>query len=385
VRKKICLVSSTMYFIDWFLMDQIRALSLAYDVSVCVQHDDPQYFSKKLVDARLVPTGILRKVSPLRDLLALIALVREFRRERYCLVHSTGPKGGLLGMLAAFLCGVPIRIHTFTGQVWTGHSGLSRLILKSFDRLIAGLSTHSLVDSHSQMRFLLEEGVVRSSKSHVLANGSISGVDVTRFSPNPAARDIVRSNHGLSSQDMVFLYMARITKDKGALLMAEGFARYSATVQSNAHLLVVGPDEEGLIPSMRQICVSCIERVHFLGYTTVPEQLIAASDILCLPSYREGFGTVLINAAAGGIPAVAARIYGSEDAVIDGVTGLLHRAGDTDDLVRCMRELACNSRLRARMGAQARERARQEFSQEVVTAAVVDFYSRLVPGEVRAI
>jgi glycosyltransferase involved in cell wall biosynthesis len=374
-----------MYFIDWFLMDQIRALSLAYDVSVCVQHDDPQYFSKKLIDARLVPTRILRKVSPLRDLLALIALMREFRRERYCLVHSTGPKGGLLGMLAAFLCGVPIRIHTFTGQVWTGHNGLSRLILKSFDRLIAGLSTHSLVDSHSQMRFLLEEGVVRSHKSRVLGNGSISGVDVTRFSPDPIARAIMRSNHGLSSQDMVFLYMARITKDKGALLMAEGFARYSATVQGNAHLLVVGPDEEGLIPSMRQICLSCIERVHFLGYTTVPEQLIAASDILCLPSYREGFGTVLINAAAGGIPAVAARIYGSEDAVIDGVTGLLHRAGDADDLVRCMRELACNSQLRARMGVQARERARQEFSQEVVTAAIVDFYSRLLPGEVRAI
>jgi glycosyltransferase involved in cell wall biosynthesis len=374
-----------MYFIDWFLMDQIRALSLAYDVSVCVKHDDPQYFSKKLIDAKLVPTGILRKVSPLRDLLALISLMREFRRERYCLVHSTGPKGGLLGMLAAFLCGVPIRIHTFTGQVWTGHKGLSRLVLKSFDRLIAGLSTHSLVDSHSQMRFLLDERVIRSERAHVLAHGSISGVDATRFSPDPVARDIVRSSHGLSAQAMVFLYMARITQDKGALLMAEGFARYSATVQSDAHLLVVGPDEEGLIPSMRRICVSCIERVHFLGYTSVPEQFIAASDILCLPSYREGFGTVLINAAAVGIPAIAARIYGSEDAVIDGVTGLLHRAGDADDLVRCMTELACNAQLRARMGLQARERACRDFSQEVVTAAVVDFYSRLLPGEVRAI
>jgi glycosyltransferase involved in cell wall biosynthesis len=367
-----------MYFIDWFLLDQIQALSLKYDVTVCVQCEDDQYFSKKGIKARLIPIEIVRKVSPLRDLVAIFALVREFRRNDYALVHSTGPKGGLLAMIASALCRVPCRVHTFTGQVWSERKGVARAVFKCFDWIVARLSTFVLVDSKSQRQFLLDEGVVEPGTSRVLANGSISGVDMERFLPNPTARMELRESCGLQATDLVFLYMARLTRDKGALLMADGFAEFCRTSSECAHLLVVGPDEEGLVPQIRAKCEPYDGRVHVLGFTKVPEKMIAACDVLCLPSYREGFGTVLIDAAAAGVPAIAARIYGSVDAVEEGVTGMLHHAGDIDDLVRCMQVLARNPALRRQFGLQARDRAQRLFSQEAVTAAVVAFYEQIL-------
>jgi lipopolysaccharide/colanic/teichoic acid biosynthesis glycosyltransferase len=128
---------------------------------------------------------------------------------------------------------------------------------------------------------------------------------------------------------------------------------------------------------MADLCGPHRARLHFCGYTPVPERYMAASDILCLPSYREGFGSVAIEAAAAGVPAVASRIYGIVDAVIDGTTGLLYEPGDIDGLAERIECLADPDR-RAVMGAAARRRAVSDFSQDAVTAAVLQTYAGLL-------
>lgn len=380
IGRKVCLVASVQYAVEVFLLDQLSHLSRRYDVTLYVKTDEPDFLVKRGIGVRVVCAPIERRISLLRDLRALVFLIRSFRANSFDLVHSTTPKGGLLAMVAARVAGVPVRIHTFTGQVWGSRAGVMQWILKTADRMIARSATHLLADSFSQREFLIRQRIVSKKKSSVLANGSLSGVDAERFKPDAQARARVRARYNIAESALVFLFMARLTRDKGALAMAEGFARFSRD-GGVANLIVVGPDEEGLRPRMREILGESVERVHFAEYTQVPEEFMAAADIFCLPSYREGFGTVLINAAAVGIPAIASRIYGSEEAIQDNVTGLLHEAGNADELAQTMRRLAQDPGLRAQLGQQAQVRARRDFSEAFVTAAVLAFYATLVPAE----
>jgi glycosyltransferase involved in cell wall biosynthesis len=377
-KKKICLIASAQYFVEVFWIDQIRKLSSQYDVTLLVKTTDPGFLSRYGININVISVPIERRLHLVGDLWAFLRLIVIFRRNSYDLVHSTGPKAALLAPVAGAVAGVPIRVHTFTGQVWAGRSGVMKWILKKADRFGAWAATHILVDSFSQRDFLLQEHIVSAAKSGVIAKGSFNGVNIDLFKPSATLRAKVRLAYSIGPDDFVFLYMARLTRDKGALVMAEAFARFCASNGPVAHLLVVGPDEETIRPTMRELCSSHLGRVHFVEYSLEPEQFMAAADALCLPSYREGFGSVLINAAAVGIPAIASRIYGSEEAVQEGVTGLLHEVGNAVELAEKMTLLYRDPALRERLGASGRARVERDFSEAKVTAAVLDFYEGLL-------
>jgi glycosyltransferase involved in cell wall biosynthesis len=247
-------------------------------------------------------------------------------------------------------------------------------MLKTTDKMLAHFATHVLVDSPSQREFLMRERIVSEKKSGVLANGSISGVDTFRFRPDSELRKSIRQRESIPENDVVFLYIGRLKVDKGVLDLAQAYAQLGLN-HDEAWLLFVGPDEEGLRPRMERICSSHTRRLCFVGYTTAVQEYMAAADVLCLPSYREGFGSVIIEAASAGIPAVASNIYGISDAIETGVTGLLHAAGDIADLQSKMKQMMEDPELRKRMGANARLRAQRRFSKELVSSALLDFYN----------
>lgn len=277
-------------------------------------------------------------------------------------------------MVAATVCRVPVRLHIFTGQVWVTRKGAMRSILKLMDRIVASCATHILADSHSQRDFLISERVVRADKCRVLGKGSIAGVNASRFKPDAEARSRLRAHLGYREDDVVFLYVGRIHREKGMLDLAAAFSRVSA-VDDRVRLLVVGPDENGTLEAMQAALVRATERACFLSYTNEPERYMAAADVFCLPSYREGFGVAVIEAAACGLPTVGTRIYGVTDAVEDGVTGLLFEPGDVGALVECMSRLARNPDLRIAMGRRARENALRDFPEETITRELMQFYA----------
>jgi glycosyltransferase involved in cell wall biosynthesis len=360
-----------------FLLHQLALLQRHYRVTVVLNTDDPEFLRRQGLAVEVIRMPIERRVRPVRDLRALWRLTRLLRRRRFDLVHSIMPKAGLLAMLSACMAGVPARLHTFTGQVWATRRGAARWLLKQADRITARCATDLLVDSGSQRAFLSAEGVVSQDKAQMLGRGSVCGVDLQRYRPDAATREQLRRELGISSQAPVFLYLGRLTRDKGALLMARAFAHYAERA-AEAHLLVVGPDEDGLLPHMRRLCQGCAARVHFFGYTEEPERFMAAAGVLCMPSYREGFGNVFINAGAAGIPVIGSRIYGSVDAVVEGETGLLFTPGSLDELSACMERLAGDGELRARLGHAGRARAERDFDQDRVAAALLELYRKLL-------
>jgi len=373
-RWRICIVVSDFMTVQAFLQDQIRALSEMYEVTVAANTDDRDSLRRLGLNAELVPVFIPRAIHPWRDVRALLSLYSLFRKRKFDLVHSITPKAGLLSMAAGRLAGLPVRIHTFTGQVWATRSGLTRRLLKLADQVTASCATQVLADSKSQSNFLVDEGVVSARKGRVLANGSISGVDVSRFCPGPVARRRVRQEASIPEDATVFLFVGRLNRDKGVLDLAKAF-NHLAAGRGDAYLVCVGPDEAGIEARMRSICSSCVMRLRFVEQTCFPEQYMAAADVLCLPSYREGFGSVVIEAAATGVPTIASRIYGLTDAVQDGVSGCLHQPGNWEELADAMESLASNRSLREQFGQQARERANKNFPAQMLTGALLAFYS----------
>jgi glycosyltransferase involved in cell wall biosynthesis len=377
MKRKACIVVACEMTIRTFLVRQIKAMQDQYDVTVVVNTANAALLEELGIAGRLQVLAIERAIAPLSDLRCLNDLIRLMRRERFDLVHSMTPKAGLLAMVAARVAHVPVRLHTFTGQVWATRAGFRRAALKFLDTTIARAATFALADSHSQRSFLVSEGVIPASKVAVLANGSVSGVDAARFRPDADRRHRVRTSLGLATTDVVLLFLGRITRDKGVLDLARAFA-ILAERHSDIHLVVVGPDEQGLSPTIRELCGRYDVRLHSCHYTNAPEDFMAASDILCLPSYREGFGTVIIEAAAAGLPTVASRIYGVVDAVVDGSTGVLHEPADVDGIVYQLRRLIDCPELRRSLGAAGQARAARDFSQDTLTSAVLDIYARLL-------
>jgi len=373
--KKLCFVATIPEVVHAFLKGHIRAAAKRWPVRIVTNPAGAELLDD--LDAQFIPLAIQRKASPWRDLLVLIQLTMLFRRERFDLVHSIMPKTGLLAMLAGWLAGVPNRMHTFTGQVWANKRGWKRNALKSFDKLIVLFATHVLVDSPSQRDFLVSEGVLKPGKGIVLGHGSICGVGAEQFHPDAQASSAVRAEMGISPEQTVILFLGRLNRDKGMLDLAAAFADI-ASRRSDVVLVLVGTEEDVPFAHVQEICGVYRDRLRRGSFTPVPERYMAAADIFCLPSYREGFGQVIIEAAACGVPTVATRIYGITDAVEEGKTGLLFLAGDVAALTKNLLTLIEDQALRENMGEAARIRALELFASEKITGELVRLYEKIL-------
>jgi glycosyltransferase involved in cell wall biosynthesis len=356
-----------------FMLPHIRVLAQLGRVYVFANTCDSAVFIKRGLDVPVESLLIQRHISPWYDVRALFALYFRLKVLAPDVVHTITPKAGLLGMLAARLARVPLRVHTFTGQVWVTRRGPMRWLLKTADKCIAALATDVLVDSVSQREFLIAEGVVSSNGSSVLGSGSIAGVDTNRFCPNLAVREGVRAEMGSAPDARVCLFLGRLHRDKGVLDLVSAFLKVAGR-HPTAELWLVGPDDDGIIGQIQAALDGRCERWRWVDYTSEPERFMQAADLFCLPSYREGFGSSVIEAAACGVPALVSRIYGLTDAVIEGVTGWMHVPGDVQDLATNLDQLLLAPAELQSKGEIARLNVKKRFEESLITSVMFDFY-----------
>jgi glycosyltransferase involved in cell wall biosynthesis len=376
MKKKVCFVAVIEMSIKAFLIDHMRILQEIFDLYVIVNTDNRFFLEPFGIKATVIPVRIERKISLLNDVKTLLGLYKIFKKEKFDIIHSIMPKSGFLSMLAGFLVRAPIRVHTFTGQVWKNSVGNKRFVLKTIDKILVACATHILVDSPSQREFLINEDVINRDQSSVIGNGSMCGVDEKRFFFDEKARGDIRKTLGIASNNIVFFFLGRMNRDKGILDLARAFASLCDRF-GNVHLLIAGPDEENMGEKIIEICSRCSDRVHIMGYADTPEKYMSAADVFCLPSYREGFGLVIVEAAAVGIPSIGSRIYGITDAIDDGVTGLFFEPAAYHDLMLKMARFAEDPSLIKSMGENAKINALEKYSKEKVTSAMLDYYKVL--------
>ncbi|UWR20817.1 glycosyltransferase family 4 protein [Sulfitobacter pontiacus] len=369
MKKKLAYVVSTPSTYSAFLEGHAKSLACEYDITLIANFEG---WDSSTVSGSVKPVHIpiYRKVSLWKDCIALVILFRHFRSVKYDIVHSFTPKAGLLGGIAAWAARVSIRIHSFTGQVWVTRRGASRFFLKMLDKLTFSLATDALADSPSQVKFLLVQGF--GGPFTVLGDGAVCGIDQERFSPDHLKRAAIRLKYDIDTEDVVFIFLGRLNHDKGIVDLIHAFER--AQLGPNCKLMVVGPDEENIVKAFRRHPLTIAKRIVFTGATSDPGAMMAAGDVICLPSYREGFGTSVLEGAATGLPSIVSRIYGLTDAVVEGETGLMHEVGNVEEIAHCLQLLSNNDDLRIRMGRFAYDRALAKFSSKRLTAELRKFY-----------
>ena len=374
-KYRICFVVPVEYVVDHFLLNHFRCFSSVYDLTVVLNSNQPDLLAKRGIKATVYKIPFSRGIDFFNDINCFFKLFFFLKSSKFDALHSFTPKTGLLAMVCSFLARVPIRIHIFTGQVWADKKGFRSYFLKYADTITAFCAHHCLVDSRSQMKYLIENKVINKKKSYVFGSGSISGVDLAKFKFDKKARSEIRKDLSIPQDAFCLIFMGRLSKSKGVLDLVEAFGQIN---NSKLYLMIVGPDEGEIVKEIKEKYAFIEDRLKFIGYTYNPERYMSAADVLCLPSYKEGFGSVIIEAAAIGLPSIASNIYGITDALVNNQTGLLHEAKDVAGIRKNIELLFLNPSLLNKLANNAHRRAIKEFNADKVSQHWLEFYLKHV-------
>lgn len=374
MKLKVLRVVTASYVVPWHLNNTLKRMT--DDFEVCVVGQEVSVNQSEYPKVKFADINISRKANFFEDIKALYVLCKFVNQYRPHIIHSIMPKAGFLASIAGIICRIPVRIHTFTGQTWVAKKGFTRHLYYIFDLVINIFNTVCLTDSFSQSAFLAKHYITQSNKPlPVLSKGSLSGVEIRRFNNNLFAekRQSLRTSLGIQDDEFVFSFIARKTQAKGAIDILKAFSVVSESYKKT-RLLFIGPDEDGEISQLRISNSELFSKVIEIGHVNNHELYLAITDVLCLPSYREGFGSIIIDAAAMSVPSIGSRIPGLTDSVVENETGLLFQAGNINELVNKMMKFIENPELQKIMGVNARNRVERFFTADLLYESLKSFY-----------
>jgi glycosyltransferase involved in cell wall biosynthesis len=326
------------------------------------------------VEAIAIP--MQRQIAPIADLVSLIRLWRLMRSLKPDIVEFSTPKAGLLGTLAARLCGVRRRIYLLRGLKLETTSGFKRRILLWAERLTAACAHVVLCNSDSLRANALTLGLAPAAKLLLLGEGSSKGVDMELYSPGSSN---VRERYGLPKDAHVVGFVGRLTRDKGLPELIEAFDAI-LRAEPKAHLLLVGwyeASDDALDDDIRGR-IESHSRIHLTGFVNATAPFFRAMDVMVLPTWREGFPNVVLEASATGIPVVTTLSTGSRDSIVPEVTGLLIPPGYPKAISEAVLKLLHDPERRKRMGHAARAWILEHFIDERVLGRTAAYYKSLL-------
>lgn len=321
-----------------------------------------------------------RHISPVKDLKSLWGLITVFKKEKPTMVHSMTPKAGLLSMIAAWICRVPIRVHTFTGLVFPTAKGLKQKILILTDKITCTCATHVIPEGEGVKNDLNNYHITRKPLK-VLGHGNVRGIDLNYYNPElPQVRASVKEirKEGV----FTFVFIGRLVGDKGINELVEAFVRLNKEYPAT-RLILVGPAEQELNPVKTSTLnlIHTVKSIEAVGRKADVRPWLAASDAFVFPSYREGFPNVVIEAGAMGLPSIVTDINGSREIIIDGENGIIIPTYSVDALYESMKGMITDSKNRARMCANARPLVSTRYEQSFVRKCLKDFYTDILNGQ----
>ncbi|MEX1200853.1 MAG: glycosyltransferase family 4 protein [Methylophaga sp.] len=376
---KIARIATVPFFLDHQLKHQISDLiDDGFDVTAISSEIGDWSGLRAIHDLECVILNISRQPAPLEDLVSLFRLYRLFKKHNFDIIHSTTPKAGLLCAIAGWLARVPVRLHTFTGQTWATKTGFSKKLLRLLDKVIVMLNTRCYADSESQRSYLNSHGVGDTESIKVLGDGALAGVDLERFNSNKWSvhKHEAMAELALTADDFVITFIGRLSKEKGIYELLEAMEILDKRYDK-LKLILVGPCEESITAEHLK---EWADRpyIRHVGETNLPEKYLALSNLLCLPSYREGFGTVVIEAAAMRLPTVGTNITGLVDAVEDGETGVLVEPANVQQLVLGLEQLISNPKACTEMGQRAYQRCQRLYDSKIISRLIAAEYIELI-------
>lgn len=379
---KICYITTVPLTLESFVLPIVKNLLTTTDWEISMICDESEAFKSLLPkEVHYYPIKMARGIN-LDGIAAIRQMVKIFRKEKFDLVQYSTPNAALYASIAAKAAGVPIRLYCQWGLAYVGFTGLKRKIFKLIEKGVCRRSTWIEPDSRGNLEFGHAEGLYPVEKGSVIWNGSASGVDMNKFDYTHKAewRAETRENFGIPEDAFVYMFVGRITGDKGINELLTAFQRI-LTEKENTYLLLVGGVEKA--ESVNAELYHWAEEnpyVIFCGRTNVVERYLAAADVYVLPSYREGFGSVVVEAEAMGVAVIVTNIPGPTEAMAENETGLVVKKKDAASLTQAMIHLQEHPKLCIQFGEKGHEFAASRFEQRQLASYIKEDRERLLQG-----
>jgi len=378
-KVKLLRITTETYSLRILLKGQLRFMSAnGLDVSMASTPDShvPELVENQ--NARFFPLYLSRELTPFKDLIALFKTMQLIRKIKPDIVHTHSPKAGIIGMLAAFLCNVPLKIHTVAGLPLMEVTGPKRTLLNMVESLTYWCADWVTPNSHELKSFILDNKLTTDPKKvTVLGNGSSNGIDLTYFSATPellAESNQFRRAHQIDEGKLVLGFMGRLAYYKGINELVEAFKILQKRHTHIVLLLIGGYEDLNPLEESTKQEIETNQAIISVGHQKDVRKFLAASDIFVFPSYREGFPQALMQSCAMGLPSIATNINGCNEMINNDVTGLLIEPKSVDAIVNACEKLIQDPQRSKTMGAAARDFVIKNFEQQHLWNDICTFY-----------
>lgn len=330
---------------------------------------------------RTIPVELTRKITPIKDLLALLHLWRVLRKEKPFIVHSHTPKAGTIGMMAAKLAGVPHRLHTIAGLPLVEATGFKRRLLNTVEKITYSSATMVYPNSTGLQEIVLEHKFTKPDKLKVIGHGSSNGIDTDHFDPELYSEDskaLLRKKLRLSDDDFVFIYVGRLVGDKGINELITAFKKILSE-HDNVQLLLVGSHEKELDPLLPETdeFIATSDKVIAAGWADDVRPYFSIGDCLAFPSYREGFPNVVMQSGAMGLYSIVTDINGCNEIVQEGVNGTIIPPKNEKALYMAMKQVLDKKESLSKEKSMYRKLIKERYERSFIWNEILKEYQKL--------
>lgn len=363
------------------LKGQHRFMSKHYEVIGVSRKGSPLDEVRQNEGIKTHAVEMTRTITPLKDLKAVFQLYKFFKKEKPFIVHTHTPKAGTVGMLAAKLAGVPNRLHTIAGLPLLEATGNKRKLLNTVEKFTYKCATLILPNSFGLERIILDEHFTKASKVKVIGNGSSNGIDTNHYDSalvSEEKKQQLRDELNITSNDIVFIFIGRIVKDKGINELVTAFNSLSKR-HLNCKLLLIGSREnqlDPLLPNTEQL-IQDNNQIIATGVQKEIRPYVAISHVLAFPSYREGFPNVVLQASCMELPCIVSDINGCNEIIEHNVNGLIIPVKNSNALEDALQFMIDNPEKRKAMKNHSRSRILERYKQEYVWNEILKLYQTL--------
>ena len=375
-RKKL-FITTTIPLTFIFFKCQPRLWKEKFDVcAISSEPDNLKHFAdEEGIKCRHIP--MKREISLFADVVSILRWVLLLLKERPYIVHGNTPKAALLSMVAAWITRRPVRIYMCHGLRYQGTEGGLRKLLMMMEEITCRCSTHVISVSKGVANVMVQDGLCPKEKMRVVGYGSAGGVDIERYNPESIESN-VRQELNITKDAFVFAFVGRIVKDKGINELVSAFDNIN-NKYPNIHLLLVGPVEtiQNPVDESTFKTIEHNENIHTVGMQNDVRPYLKASDAFILPSYREGFGMVLIEAGAMGLPCITTDITGCNEIIVPGENGAIIEPRNMEALRDEMVKWVSNPDMVKKMASNARKMVSERYDSRIVCEQYFEYYKSL--------